>query len=465
MSSGELEGITLYSDKRFNWVISSAVDTTTSSTNCAYDRFVLTDGVMGEYGGDAAPFRYDTAYGLTSEETLDVSDHYPIALSLSTSSSKKISIYTSPMLLDTINNEWGRDLIKEGSELGAAVIIGRFPLTLPDITLNNTPDMNGSEIRLNITEYLMNGGGGVAMGTKVVNGRYVLSLDLITIGSWDGSSSPLGPDRFLLFLSNPSSSSSPSPSPSRVLFNQTFCAVPMGVQSYPPHEGDNDNDNDEGKECGSGSIAHNTLKYIDPSTGEVNDYTYRIEVEFDYNGEEEGEDLTITFATRSEGEYESLFFESWAITNLALDLLVDPSQPTNNIIPNQDNIPFPFLDKMGFGDGKFSFSNNLVTLVIDIDILPLFDGENNNINNNNMEELVGAAVLLQIISLTNDSEDDLLPVTLISSQSLSISTLQLTFTLPARSFYILSYLISSDDFHVQNTYLYRAVLSLDSLDQ
>ena len=61
----------------FTWLIDT--DTTTSASDCAYDRFI----VSGEIGlsillGSAQPFLYDLSHSLTEELTRDVSNHYPI---------------------------------------------------------------------------------------------------------------------------------------------------------------------------------------------------------------------------------------------------------------------------------------------------------------------------------------------------------------------------------------------------
>ncbi|KAL5006435.1 hypothetical protein ScPMuIL_015241 [Solemya velum] len=61
-----MKKLTMRSD--FYWPIGDDVDTTVAKTDCAYDSTV--------------PFRFDTVYGLTPEQTGDVSDHYPIELEL-----------------------------------------------------------------------------------------------------------------------------------------------------------------------------------------------------------------------------------------------------------------------------------------------------------------------------------------------------------------------------------------------
>ncbi len=59
------------------WIVPETADTTTKSTDCAYDRIIVTedlsDNILG-YGID----RFDLEYNLSEEETTAVSDHYPI---------------------------------------------------------------------------------------------------------------------------------------------------------------------------------------------------------------------------------------------------------------------------------------------------------------------------------------------------------------------------------------------------
>jgi len=66
------------------WIIGNDVDTTTKTTDRTYDRIVLTNSAASYFTGDAGVFRYDTEYGLTQDETEDVSDHYPVYAVFST---------------------------------------------------------------------------------------------------------------------------------------------------------------------------------------------------------------------------------------------------------------------------------------------------------------------------------------------------------------------------------------------
>lgn len=62
----------------YYWVINNSVDTTTKSTDCTYDRIIITSPARTDFTGDSGVFRFDTAYNLTYNATIAVSDHYPV---------------------------------------------------------------------------------------------------------------------------------------------------------------------------------------------------------------------------------------------------------------------------------------------------------------------------------------------------------------------------------------------------
>lgn len=62
----------------YNWIINNSVDTTTKSTDCTYDRIIITNPAKTDFTGEAGVFRFDTVYNLTYENTIAVSDHYPV---------------------------------------------------------------------------------------------------------------------------------------------------------------------------------------------------------------------------------------------------------------------------------------------------------------------------------------------------------------------------------------------------
>ena len=62
----------------FIWIIPDTADTTTRSTDCAYDRIILSESANESYAGEWGVFRFDLEYGLNQSLTLEVSDHYPV---------------------------------------------------------------------------------------------------------------------------------------------------------------------------------------------------------------------------------------------------------------------------------------------------------------------------------------------------------------------------------------------------
>jgi len=62
----------------YYWIIDNSVDTTTKSTDCTYDRIIMTNPAKADYTGDSGVFRFDTAYNLSYASTIAVSDHYPV---------------------------------------------------------------------------------------------------------------------------------------------------------------------------------------------------------------------------------------------------------------------------------------------------------------------------------------------------------------------------------------------------
>ncbi|XP_019618401.1 PREDICTED: deoxyribonuclease-1-like [Branchiostoma belcheri] len=84
VTSGEWDQIRLWTDPRFSWLIGNDADTTVSSTDCAYDRFVVAgeDFLNGTDVSSASVFNYKDAFNITQDLAYDVSDHWPIELDL-----------------------------------------------------------------------------------------------------------------------------------------------------------------------------------------------------------------------------------------------------------------------------------------------------------------------------------------------------------------------------------------------
>ena len=82
----------LLTDDRFQWLIDPTVDTTTNLNDCSYDKIVIAGDVAGYVAnGSAGVFRFDEVYGLSFEQTLAVSDHYPVEFSLQTGGTEQLS--------------------------------------------------------------------------------------------------------------------------------------------------------------------------------------------------------------------------------------------------------------------------------------------------------------------------------------------------------------------------------------
>ncbi|XP_077185760.1 deoxyribonuclease-1-like isoform X2 [Paroedura picta] len=77
--------IRLRSHPAFHWLIGDKADTTVSHrTCCAYDRIIVHgDELLGAVvARSAKPFNFTAALGLSEEEALEISDHYPVEVNL-----------------------------------------------------------------------------------------------------------------------------------------------------------------------------------------------------------------------------------------------------------------------------------------------------------------------------------------------------------------------------------------------
>ncbi|XP_056384276.1 deoxyribonuclease-1-like [Hyla sarda] len=91
VSGRKMKTIRLRTDKCFHWLIADDKDTTaTNTTDCSYDRIVVHDDLMEHIVPNSAkPFNFQQEYKLTDEETLAVSDHYPVEVELKPATGKK----------------------------------------------------------------------------------------------------------------------------------------------------------------------------------------------------------------------------------------------------------------------------------------------------------------------------------------------------------------------------------------
>jgi endonuclease/exonuclease/phosphatase family metal-dependent hydrolase len=63
----------------FIWLTNNSLDTMIrTSTDCAYDRIITTQGASEDYAGEVGVFRFDEVFGIPFDKALKISDHYPV---------------------------------------------------------------------------------------------------------------------------------------------------------------------------------------------------------------------------------------------------------------------------------------------------------------------------------------------------------------------------------------------------
>ncbi|XP_013931767.1 PREDICTED: deoxyribonuclease gamma-like [Thamnophis sirtalis] len=80
-----LARIRLHNHPAFHWLISDEEDTTVSHrTCCSYDRIIVhgEELLSAVVPGSAKPYNFTKAFGLSEEEALEISDHYPVEVKL-----------------------------------------------------------------------------------------------------------------------------------------------------------------------------------------------------------------------------------------------------------------------------------------------------------------------------------------------------------------------------------------------
>ena len=87
LSNTEEGQVALFTEPRYDLLISDYCDTTLSSSNCAYDRIVAAGDELkaAVVPGTAGVYRFDKDLGLDADAAEDVSNHYPVEVELATS--------------------------------------------------------------------------------------------------------------------------------------------------------------------------------------------------------------------------------------------------------------------------------------------------------------------------------------------------------------------------------------------
>ncbi|XP_060598374.1 deoxyribonuclease-1-like [Ruditapes philippinarum] len=81
----DLKGLTIYDQTQFLWPLGFDADTTTSTnTDCAYDRFIISgQNIRSAFiPGSEGIYKFEETHKLDYSQMVDVSDHYPIELEL-----------------------------------------------------------------------------------------------------------------------------------------------------------------------------------------------------------------------------------------------------------------------------------------------------------------------------------------------------------------------------------------------
>ncbi|XP_063791892.1 deoxyribonuclease-1-like [Pseudophryne corroboree] len=83
LSKKKRKTLRLYTDPDFHWLISDTSDTTVrESTSCPYDRIVVYGQELADLVTFAGIYNFTKQLGLSEEQALKVSDHYPVEVSL-----------------------------------------------------------------------------------------------------------------------------------------------------------------------------------------------------------------------------------------------------------------------------------------------------------------------------------------------------------------------------------------------
>lgn len=82
LSDAQYNSVTIFNDSAFTSHINKTQDTTVSNSDCAYDKLVTT-GSLSNRSKNVEIFNFQNAFNLNQAAALDVSDHFPVGLTLS----------------------------------------------------------------------------------------------------------------------------------------------------------------------------------------------------------------------------------------------------------------------------------------------------------------------------------------------------------------------------------------------
>ncbi|XP_076033466.1 deoxyribonuclease-1-like [Oratosquilla oratoria] len=84
VTSVDWETMHIHKNETYIWLITNHTDTTSGTTSCPYDRILMTGKALSRntYNTSAKPFYFNEEFGLLDSLTDEVSDHYPVEVSL-----------------------------------------------------------------------------------------------------------------------------------------------------------------------------------------------------------------------------------------------------------------------------------------------------------------------------------------------------------------------------------------------
>ncbi|XP_072812896.1 deoxyribonuclease-1-like 1 isoform X1 [Vicugna pacos] len=103
LTQKRLDSLVLRTQAGFQWAIADGVDTTVrASTHCAYDRIILHGERCQGLLRSAAAFHFPSSFGLTEEEALNISDHYPVEVELNRAAHRLPCLSLATVLLPSL---------------------------------------------------------------------------------------------------------------------------------------------------------------------------------------------------------------------------------------------------------------------------------------------------------------------------------------------------------------------------
>ncbi|XP_065198361.1 deoxyribonuclease-1-like [Sycon ciliatum] len=135
LTNAEANALGLFTERRFLVLIDKDADTTVAQSSCAYDRIIVAGSHLQDRvtAGSARAYLFDTALGLNTSVTEDVSDHYPVEV--------RIDVPPAPLPSETAPTV-------ESTAPASATVQGPTNQTLPASMATDPPRITNSASQL-----------------------------------------------------------------------------------------------------------------------------------------------------------------------------------------------------------------------------------------------------------------------------------------------------------------------------